>query len=126
MAVIVRVAPPHKGGGSSATRYIAERELDRERESRETRRIFSDREDNLTHQKAHDFLADGAEWLAKEDLLHIIISLLPEEYERLGNNDLERRAMLIQVTRGAIGKLSEEDLDRFEPRWAASLHLNTP
>lgn len=126
MPVIVRVAPPHRGGGSSTARYIAERELDRERESRETRRIFSDREDNLTHQKAHDFLADGAEWLAKEDLLQIIISLLPEEYERLGNNDLERRAVLIQVTREAIGKLSEEDLDRFEPRWAASLHLNTP
>jgi len=127
MAVIVRVAPARGGGGgSSATHYIVERELNKERESRETRLIFSDREDNLTPRMAHDFLADGAGRLDKEDLHQLIISFLPEEYERLGDNDIERRAALIQVTREAIRNLSAQDLEGLESRWAAGLHLNTP
>lgn len=126
MAVLVRVAATPKGGGSSgAGRYIVERELDKERESRETRQIFTAREDNLPYRQGDKFLAGDAGWLDKEDLHHVIISLLPEEYERLGDNDLERRAVLIKVTREALANLSERDLDGYEWRWAASLHLNT-
>ena len=57
MAVIVKVAKPPRGGAGGGSRYLAERELDRERESRETRQLFSGREDNLTSWRADKFLA---------------------------------------------------------------------
>lgn len=126
MAILVRVAPVAKGGGgSSAGRYMVKRELDLERESRETRQIFTAREDNLTYWKADKYLAGDADRLDKEDIHYLIISLLPEEYERLGDNDLARRAVLIEVTREALRNLSAHDLDGYESRWAANLHLNT-
>ncbi len=126
MTVLVRVAPVAKGGGgSSAGRYLVKRELDLERESRETRQIFTAREDNLTYWKADKYLAGDADRLDKEDIHHLIISLLPEEYERLGDNDLARRAVFIEVMREALRDLSTHDLDGYESRWAASLHLNT-
>lgn len=126
MAVLVRVAPVAKGGGgSSAGRYLVKRELDLERESRETRQIFTAREDNLTYWKADKYLAGDADRLDKEDIHHLIISLLPEEYERLGDNDLARREVFIEVMREALRDLSTHDLDGYESRWAASLHLNT-
>lgn len=126
MAVLVRVAPVAKGGGgSSAGRYLVKRELDLERESRETRQIFTAREDNLTHWKADKYMAGDADRLDKEDIHHLIISLLPEEYERLGDNDLARREVIIEVMREALRNLSAHDLDGYEFRWAASLHLNT-
>jgi hypothetical protein len=126
MAVLVRVAPVAKGGGgSSAGRYLVKRELDLERESRETRQIFTAREDTLTYWKADKYLAGDADRLDKEDIHHLIISLLPEEYERLGDNDLARREVFIEVMREALRDLSTHDLDGYEFRWAASLHLNT-
>src|ERR1043166_3603343 len=125
MPVIVKVASGPRGGASNASKYIAERALDRERESRETRQIFSAREDNLTRSKADSFLAGEAGSLEKEDLQHLIVSLLPEEFERLGDDDPKRIVAFREVAREALGNLSARDLEGYELRWVAAPHLNT-
>jgi hypothetical protein len=125
MTVIVKVASTSKSGASGASRYLSEREFDPERESRETRQLFSSREDNLTPYRADRFLAGDADQLNIEDLHQLIISMLPEEFERLGDNDLERVAVVREVTREALDKLSAQDLNEKEFRWIAVVHLHT-
>jgi hypothetical protein len=106
MPIIVKVASTSKSGASGGSRYLSEREFDPERESRETRQLFSSMEDNLTPYRADRFLAGDADRLNIEDLHQLIISMLPEEFERLGDNDLERVAVAREVTREALDKLS--------------------
>lgn len=125
MAIIVRVAHTSKRGVSGGTRYMAERDFDVERESRETRQLFSAREDNLTPWRADRFLAGDADRLNMEDLHQVIISMLPEEFERLGDTDLERVAALKEVTREAMESLSTQDLKGYESRWVGVPHLHT-
>lgn len=125
MAIIVKVAHTSKRGASGGTRYMAERDFDLERESRETRQLFSAREDNLTSRGADRFLAGDADRLNMEDLHQVIISMLPEEFERLGNTDLERVAALKEVTREAMESLSAQDLKGYESRWVGVAHLHT-
>jgi hypothetical protein len=125
MAIIVRVAHTSKRGASGGTRYMAERDFDLERESRETRQLFSAREDNLTSRSADRFLAGDADRLNMEDLHQVIISMLPEDFERLGDTDLERVAALREVTREAMESLSTQDLKGYESRWVGVAHLHT-
>lgn len=125
MAVIVKVAKPPRGGAGGGSRYLAERELDRERESRETRQLFSGREDNLTPWRGDKFLKGEADRLISDDLHHIIISMLPEEFERLGENDRERLAALREVTREALVRIFDQELEGCESRWVAAAHLHT-
>jgi hypothetical protein len=125
MAIIVKVAHTSKRGASGGTRYMAERDFDLERESRETRQLFSAREDNLTPGRADRFLAGDADRLNMEDLHQVIISMLPEDFERLGDTDLERVVALREVTRGAMESLSTQDLKGYESRWVGVPHLHT-
>lgn len=125
MAIIVKVAHTSKRGASGGTRYMAERDFDLERESRETRQLFSAREDNLTPGRADRFLAGDADRLNMEDLHQVIISMLPEDFERLGDTDLERVVALREVTRGAMESLSAQDLKGYESRWVGVPHLHT-
>ena len=125
MAIIVKVAHTSKRGASGGTRYMAERDFDLERESRETRQLFSAREDNLTPGRADRFLAGDADRLNMEDLHQVIISMLPEDFERLGDTDLERVAALREVIRGAMESLSTQDLKGYESRWVGFPHLHT-
>jgi hypothetical protein len=125
MAVLVKVAKPPGGSTGGGSRYLAERELDRERESRETRQLFSGREDNLTPWRADKFLKGEADRLLSDDIHHIIISTLPEEFERLGENDRERVAALREVTREALVRIFAQELEGCESRWVGAVHLHT-
>ncbi len=124
MRAIVAIKPSRGSGASRATRYIAERDRDPQREGVGPRPLFSDREENLTYRGADRLLSDGAGTPGKDDLIHMAVSFRNEDYEKLGETDAERKEQLIEVARGGMSGMKDE-LRAKELRWVAGIHLNT-
>lgn len=124
MRVVVSLKPTPGGGATSqATRYIAYRERDEEREGRDPRPLFSAREDSLSYRRAETVLrADRVP--EKNELLHLAISFRPPDYQGLGGEEAARQKALREVTREAVAALKEE-LSVNELRWVAGIHRNT-
>lgn len=124
MRVVVAVKPtPGGGANSQATRYIAYRDRDEEREGKEPRQLFSDREDALSFWKAERALTEGRTPVKKE-LLHLAVSFRAEDFEALGKDETARQQSLREVVREAIPSLADS-LHAKQLRWVAGIHRNT-
>ncbi|MFN0119125.1 MAG: hypothetical protein ACKV2V_01335 [Blastocatellia bacterium] len=124
MRVIVSVKDTPGGGPvSQATRYIAYRERDDEREGPEPRPLFSARADTLSYREAEQTLSRGHA-PDKAELMHIVVSLRPADFAALGRDETTRRESLREVARTAVSEL-REDLRAGELRWVAGIHRNT-
>lgn len=125
MRTTVKVVSTGKGvGASSISRYIAERDRDLEKEGKEPRPLFDAKEDRLTYRQADNVLSRGSGAPAKEDVLHVVVSLRPGDYERFGESDEERKDVFRSVVREAMQSI-ERDLHAEDLKWFAGIHLNT-
>ncbi len=112
------------GGTSRATRYIAERDKDPTRESPGDRPLFSADQDDLTYRKADRILDRFDGQPLKEDLAHLSISFLEEDFAKLGSNEKERQERLREVIReGMKGMAAELKVEGLI--WVAGIHRNT-
>lgn len=124
MRVIVSVKPtPGGGGASQATRYIAYRERDEEREGKEPRPLFSAKEEALSFWRAERVLTEGRA-PAKDELIHIAVSFREEDFGKLGHNEPARQDALKEISREAVSKIADE-LRADNLRWVAGVHRNT-
>lgn len=124
MRVVVAVKPtPGGGANSQATRYIAYRDRDQEREGKEPRQLFSAQADFLSFWKAERALTEGRTPVKKE-LLHLAVSFRAEDFEALGKDESARQKSLREVVREAIPSLADS-LHAKQLRWVAGIHRNT-
>ncbi|MCI0662369.1 MAG: hypothetical protein L0220_14960, partial [Acidobacteria bacterium] len=102
MRVIVSVKPTPGGGETTqATRYIAYRERDEEREGKEPRPLFSASEDNLSFWKAERVLTEGRT-PAKDELIHVVVSFREDDFQALGKDETKRQDALKVITRESV------------------------
>lgn len=125
MRVVFHIISTGGGSGASrATRYISEREKDLEREGPGARPLFSADREGLTYRKADRILDPVNGEPAKDDLIHLSVSLEDEDFEKLGKDEKERQARLREVIRegmkGVAGELNVEELT-----WVAGIHRNS-
>jgi hypothetical protein len=126
---IVAVKPgPSKGGASGVTRYIAESKRDREKEQLkdgEARPLFSSELDNLDYHQANQILGEAfGDNAQTTEVIHLVISLEPEQFESLGDTVQEQKDALQEVVREAAKEIHKE-VDLEELHWIAGIHLNT-
>ena len=125
MRVVFHIISTGGGSGASrATRYISEREKDPTREGPGARPLFSQDREGLTYRKADRILDPVNGEPAKDDLIHLSVSLEEEDFEKLGTDEKERQARLREVIRegmkGVAGELNVEELT-----WVAGIHRNS-
>lgn len=125
MRVVFHIISTGGGSGASrATRYVSEREKDLEREGSGARPLFSQDREGLTYRKADRILDPINGEPAKDDLIHLSVSLEEEDFEKLGKDEKERQARLREVIRegmkGVAGELNVEELT-----WVAGIHRNS-
>lgn len=123
--VLNRIRGSKVEGTSEATRYIARSDLDREREGKDLRKLFSDDRDELSHYEADRWLTAGGARPEKRDIIHYVLSLQePDDFERLGASDKERNERLREGVR-ALLRTAEKEMQVVRLHWAAGIHLNT-
>jgi hypothetical protein len=124
MKVVVSVKPVPGGGASSqATRYIAYRERDEEREGKEPRKLFSQKEDDLSFWKAERTLTEGRT-PAKKELVHFSVSFREPDFQALGADEQSRQQTLRGIVREAVPQMGRE-LNAEQLNWVAGIHRNT-
>lgn len=121
--MIVKVAGSGGSGASNLVRYIAEDELAPEIEGEHERELFSRDDDVLSRGDAERYVGGGRMPQA-EDLVHLIVSLSPDEFEVLGENEDERRDALRDLARTAVRELSSEARTG-DLRFVAAVHRNS-
>lgn len=125
MRVVFHIISTGGGSGTSrATRYIAERDKDPEREGPGARPLFSEDRDNLTYRKADRFLDPVEGKPDKDDITHLSVSLHEEDFEKLGGDEQERQAGLRRVIREGMKGMADE-LNVEGLTWVAGIHRNT-
>lgn len=123
--VLNRIRGSKVEGTSEATRYIARSDLDREREGTDLRKLFSDDRDELSHYEADRWLTAGGARPDKRDIIHYVLSLQePNDFERLGANDEDRKSSLRETVRRVM-RTAEEEMRVERLHWAAGIHLNS-
>lgn len=105
--------------------YIAHSKTDAMREP-QTRELFNDYSDRLTVEKSNEFLKKSIsnKRPSNEELHHLVISLKPEDFDRLGTGEKERQQSLKKITSHALEKMKEE-IGAEKLAWAAGIHRNT-
>jgi len=112
------------GGASRATRYIAERDKDPQREGPGSRPLFSEDREGLSYRKADRILDPEDGRPEKNDLIHFSVSFLEEDFEKLGADEKERQARLREVIReGTRGVAADLNVERLT--WVAGVHRNS-
>ncbi len=125
MRVIVSVQSQSKST-RGLVHYIAHAKIDPAHEHFGSRNLFNDRSDVINVQQANFSLKPGvsSNRPSNEDLLHLVISLRPDDLKRLGADEKERRKSLREISRESIRNLEKvvgaESLD-----WVAAIHRNT-
>lgn len=125
MRVIVSVQSQSKST-RGLVHYIAHAKLDPAQEQFGSRNLFNDRSDLINVQQANFSLKPGvsSNRPSNEDLLHLVISLRPDDFKRLGADEKERRKSLREISRESMRNLEKtvgaESLD-----WIAAIHQNT-
>lgn len=125
MRIVVSVQAK-TGSSRGLIHYVAHSKIDAAREPR-VREIFSSNADFVPVEKANNFLKSGAtsnKRPANEELHHLVISLKPEDYERLGADEKQRLESLKKITRHAVAGM-EEAIGADKLNWAAGIHRNT-
>ena len=125
MRIIVSVQA--KGASSRGlVHYLAHSKIDQTKEPEKCREIFNEYADYIAPEKANEYLKNGIsnKRPANDELLHLVVSLKPEDYEKLGANEKERQQKLKQLARQTIKTLAEAvGADKLQ--WAAAIHRNT-
>jgi hypothetical protein len=126
---IVAVKPgPSKAGASGVTRYIAESKRDPEKEQLkdgEARPLFSSQLDDLNYHQADQVLGEAfGDKAQSNEVIHLVISLEPEQFESGGDSIQERKDEFKEATRDAADVIQAE-VNAKELRWIAGIHLNT-
>lgn len=122
--MIVKAAGSGRSGRSSLLRYMSEDSLAPEFEGDGPRDLFTRDEGYLTRLEGEVFLGREDEPVRSEDLVHLILSLSPEEYEALGDNEAERQEALRTLGREAVREIGEAR-GTGELRFAGAIHRNT-
>lgn len=120
------VAVKSQPGGSATsrvTRYISERDRDEQKEGREPRRLFSDKDDSLSYRQADRVLA-GPWTPQKDELLHLAVSFRGEDFAALGADESSRQQRLKETTREAMQEMAEAAGAK-KLIWVAGIHRNT-
>ena len=126
---IVAVKPgPSKAGASGVTRYIAESKRDPGKEQLkdgEARPLFSSELDDLNYHQADQLLGEAfGDKAQSNEVIHLVISLEPEQFESGGDSIQERKDEFKEATRDA-GDVIQAEVNAKELRWIAGIHLNT-
>lgn len=125
MRVIVSVQSQSKST-RGLVHYIAHAKIDPAHEQFGGRDLFNDRSDVINVQQANFSLKPGvsSNRPSNEDLHHLVISLRPDDFKKLGTDERERRKSLREISRGSMRNLEKtvgaESLD-----WVAAIHRNT-
>ncbi len=124
MKIIVSVQAK-RASSRGLLHYIAHSKTDTTKEPK-TREIFSEYSDKLAVEKANEFLKakTSAKRPSNDELHHLVISLKPEDYDRLGEDEKEKQKSLKKITRHAMKKF-KESIGADKLAWAAGIHLNT-
>ncbi len=124
MRVIVSVQAK-RSSSRGLIHYIAHSKTDPACEPK-TREIFNEYSNQSTVEKSNKFLKNGTsnKRPSNEELQHLVISLKPEDYESLGDNEKEKQSSLKQITRHALCKLKNE-IGADKLAWVAGIHRNT-
>lgn len=122
---VVIVVQAKAASSRGLVHYIAHSKTDATREAT-GREIFNSYADSVSVDKANDFLKSGTSVKrpANDELHHLVISLKPEDYERLGADERERKDALKKITRAAMKEL-EAAVGADRLNWAAGVHRNT-
>lgn len=124
MRVIVAVKSQPGGSATSrVTRYISERDRDEQKEGREPRRLFSDKDDSLSYRQA-DRVLTGPWVPQKDELLHLAVSFRGEDFAALGENESSRQRRLKETAREAMQEMAEAAGAK-KLIWVAGIHRNT-
>lgn len=124
MRVIVAVKSQPGGSATSrVTRYISERDRDEQKEGREPRRLFSDKDDSLSYRQA-DRVLTGSWTPQKDELLHLAVSFRGEDFAALGADEASRQRRLKETAREAMQETAEA-ADAKKLIWVAGIHRNT-
>src|SRR5258706_15484249 len=104
---IVAVKPgPSKAGASRVTRYIAESKRDPEKEqlkNGEARPLFSSELDDLNYHQADQLLGEAfGDKAQTNEVIHLVISLEPEQFESGGDSIQEPNEKFKEVTPDAV------------------------
>jgi hypothetical protein len=124
MKIIVSVQAK-RSSSRGLVHYIAHSKIDAAKEQN-GREIFNEYSDKTTVEKATDLLKSGvgAKRPTNVELIHLVISFKPEDYERAGEDEKERQKSLKEVTRHAM-KQFEKEIGAERLSWAAGIHQNT-
>lgn len=115
-----------KGGSglSGVARYIAESKRDEQREGKDARPLFNGKENDLTYRAANRLVSPDKDGPEKRDIIHLVVSLEKEDYERLGATEEERLEGFRLVTRETMKEV-ENTLEVEKLHWFAGIHRNT-
>lgn len=124
MRVIVSVQAK-RSSSRGLVHYIAHSKTDPIKEPK-TREIFNQYSEDSTVEKANGLLQTGISRKrpGNEELHHIVISIKPEDYNRLGINEKEKKTSLKQLIRHTM-KTLQESIGAEKLSWAAGIHRNT-
>jgi hypothetical protein len=126
---IVAVKPASSASGASGvTRYIAESKRDPQKEhlkDGEARPLFSTHLDDLDYHQANKIIGQPFDSKAQADeVLHLVISLEPDQFEALGGDLEERKNTFKEVVRNAADAIQKE-ANTSQLNWVSGIHLNT-
>ncbi|MGE3385060.1 MAG: relaxase MobL, partial [Pyrinomonadaceae bacterium] len=115
-----------RGSSRGLVHYLSHSKIDPDNEPERGRELFNRFGDSLDVKSANNYLkADvSGSRPSNEELHHLVLSFRPEDFERLGTRDRNRRRSLKQITRAAMNRL-ERSVNADRLAWTAAVHLNT-
>lgn len=123
--MIVKASGSGASGRSTLLRYMTEEGLAPEIEGEGPRDLFTREKEAVPRLDAELCLGRDDAPVRSEDVVHLIVSLSPKEFEALGDNEAERRDALRALGRAAVRVLGDER-GTGELRFAGVIHRNTP
>lgn len=123
--MIISIKSSSSGGSSRGlVHYLAHSKLDREKEGVERREFFNDSENDLDVRAANKHLSLKNAKPNPEELLHVVIAPSREEIEKIGDEQLTRKAALKEIVRETVARL-EKEVKSKNLKWIAVAHFNT-
>lgn len=115
-----------RGSSRGLVHYLAHSKIDPDKEPERGRELFNRFGDSLDVKSANNYLKTDISQSrpSNEELHHLVLSFRPEDFERLGTRDQNRRRSLKQITRAAMNRL-ERSVNADRLAWTAAVHLNT-
>jgi hypothetical protein len=125
MRVIISVQSK-RGSSRGLAHYLSHSKIDTSKELSGGRELFNNYSDSIDVTKANILLKTGTsnKRPSNEELHHIVLSLKPDDYEKLGVDEKERLRSVKEITRHAMSKF-EKAIGADTLTWAASVHRNT-